>query len=342
MSDKGKTAAIEELRREVGYGCPVCRSPFLTWHHFDPPAHVEQHWRPEGIIAMCPLCHTDADEKGKNAGAYSIAELRAMKRSKHSSEDVRGHFPSWQDKEKLLVRVGGCYADTSAPIISVNEIPQIRIEKNKAGLLSLSFELRNKNDKVLVRMEDNWFTAYPANIHDMIVTPKTKEVKVWLNKEDVGLEFSFKRITMADLEEVLTQDWNKQKKRAEEQKQAMLSRLPPEGRELMQRVMQEDRPRPRQLPPGAEMLPEAIREAYLADDPTGVFVKRWVRDNCLMDDGLIPFLNFDQMAIYFHGERISLKDGIAASIFYSAAFNSGKGAVNLRCPCRQCSPEAHC
>lgn len=37
MSDKGKNETIAILRREVGFGCPVCRSPFLTWHHFDPP-----------------------------------------------------------------------------------------------------------------------------------------------------------------------------------------------------------------------------------------------------------------------------------------------------------------
>src|SRR4051794_36852278 len=85
MSDVGKNAAIAELRREVGFGCPVCRSPFLTWHHFDPPVHgprgTGMHWRPEGIIAMCPICHPDADEKGGSAGAYSTEELRAMKKS---------------------------------------------------------------------------------------------------------------------------------------------------------------------------------------------------------------------------------------------------------------------
>ena len=47
----------------------------------------------------------------------------------------------------------------------------------------------------------------------------------------------------------------------------------------------------------------------------------------MMDDGLIPFLNFEQMAIYFHGERITIKDGIADFIYYCAAFGSGKGAM---------------
>jgi hypothetical protein len=53
-------------------------------------------------------------------------------------------------------------------------------------------------------MDKNWFTAYPSNIHDMAVTPKTKQVKIWLAKDDVGLELSFKRITMSELEEWLS------------------------------------------------------------------------------------------------------------------------------------------
>ncbi len=64
---------------------------------------------------------------------------------------------------------------------------------------------------------------------------------------------------------------------------------------------------------------------------------RWVTENCLMDDGLIPFLNFEQMAIYFHGQRIAIKDGVAGFIHYCAALKNAKGAINLRCPCPKCS-----
>jgi hypothetical protein len=56
-----------------------------------------------------------------------------------------------------------------------------------------------------------------------------------------------------------------------------------------------------------------------------------------MDDGLIPFLNFEQMAIYFHGKRISIKDGIAGFINCCAFFGPAKGAVNLPCRCVACS-----
>ena len=198
MSDKGKTAAIEQLRKEVGFGCPVCRSPFLTWHHFAPPEHVEKHWRPEGMIALCLEHHPNADPEGFGGNAYSPDELREMKKKDYSPEDVRGNFISWQ-KKNVLVRMGRCYATPPATVLSVNGIPQISLRRNEAGLLALSFQLRNKNDDVLVEMEDNWFTAYPPNVHDMTVTPKTRDVKVWLDKEDVGLELSFSRISIENI-----------------------------------------------------------------------------------------------------------------------------------------------
>lgn len=336
MSDEGKSVAIAELRREVGFGCPVCRSPFLTWHHFDPPVHEKGiHWRTEGIVAMCPLCHADADEKGERAGAYSKDELRSMKKSQRSSEEVKGHFPAWEQKKRLLVRMGGCYADTHSPLFSVNEVPQIVVGKNEAGLLSLSFELRNREDQVLLRMEENWLTAYPANVHDMIVTPKTKEVKIWLDKEDVGLELSFRRVTIRELDQLLSRDRERQEKIAGEQ----LAQMPPEHRKFVEHALREGWSQPRRLPAGLDDLPEDLREAILSEDQIGTLVKRWAERHCAMDDGLIPLLDFEQMAIYHHGERLTIKDGVAGFLYYSAAFNNQKGAINVRCPCLTCSPQ---
>ncbi|HEY5431250.1 MAG TPA: hypothetical protein VIK04_19190 [Solirubrobacteraceae bacterium] len=65
-----------ELRREIGFCCPVegCRSPYLTWHHFDPPWHVRQHHDPAGMVALCLQHHKEAD-----AGAFTPEQLRAFK-----------------------------------------------------------------------------------------------------------------------------------------------------------------------------------------------------------------------------------------------------------------------
>jgi hypothetical protein len=311
MSDKGKAAAIAQLRQEVGFGCPICRSPFLTWHHFDPPEHIEKHWRSEGIIALCPFCHGDADEKGESPGAYSKEELRALKVSPRSADDVKAHFPTWQDKRRLLIRIGGCYTEDGPPILSINGIPQITIGKNEAGLLSLSLTLRNQVDEVLVSIDDNWFTAYPKNIHDMIVTPKTKEVTVWLSEHDVGLKLSFKRVTPDQLAEILALDYQRGVAGSEGMIAKMLEGLPAEFRDSV--------------------------EASVRKDQVGPGVVEWAVRNCAMDDGLIPLLDIDEMAIFFHGQRVVIKNGITEKISYCAAFNCRKGAVNLSCHCDKCA-----
>ena len=64
------------LREEVAFGCPIdgCGSPYLTWHHFDPPWHVEQHHKFEGMVALCLQHHKEGD-----AGAFTPEQLRTLK-----------------------------------------------------------------------------------------------------------------------------------------------------------------------------------------------------------------------------------------------------------------------
>ena len=96
-----------ELRSEVNFGCPVdgCGSPYLAYHHFDPPWKEEQHHRPAGMIALCARHHDEAD-----GGRWTRLQLRGMKSSPYLRES--GELPTggrklrWQ-REHLLVRAGG-------------------------------------------------------------------------------------------------------------------------------------------------------------------------------------------------------------------------------------------
>jgi hypothetical protein len=318
MSDKGKAEAIQILRQEVAYGCPVCRSPFLTWHHFDPPWHIEEHWRPEGMIAMWLECHPTADEKGDRPGDYSPAELRGMKRRGYDLESVQGGFISWQ-KKSILVRIGGTYTNLSGAGIVVNNEPQIMLRKNEADLLSLSFVLRNEQHEEVAIMTDNWFEAYPANIHDMIVRPKTRDVKIWLDKEDVGLELSFQRVTMDELSEILDADWKRSQDRVAKADEERRKTMPPNIREMQQAWRLFDPP---------------------AQNTTGKIVKEWARENCLADDGRIPFLQVERMAINYHGRRYDFKDGHmnlgTIQLGQSSAFGIFGALIQIVCSCPIC------
>lgn len=63
MARNPPKSVLAELRKEVGFGCPVegCGNPYLTWHHFDPPWSERHHHEPQGIIALCPEHHNAAD-----------------------------------------------------------------------------------------------------------------------------------------------------------------------------------------------------------------------------------------------------------------------------------------
>jgi hypothetical protein len=109
MNRTPPTAVRRELKREVGFGCPVpyCGNPYLYWHHFDPPWDVRQHHDPDGMIALCGLHHPKAD-----AGAYSKEQLREFKRRlAERAEEAKGRF-EWMRHSLLGVVGGNFYYET--------------------------------------------------------------------------------------------------------------------------------------------------------------------------------------------------------------------------------------
>lgn len=95
-----------ELRTEVGFACPVtdCGSPYLTWHHFDPPWAEKQHHDPTGMIALCRVHADQAD-----SGAFAPEQIRELKATgRERAEAQAGRF-NWM-RHELLAVIGGTLA----------------------------------------------------------------------------------------------------------------------------------------------------------------------------------------------------------------------------------------
>ena len=92
---KPDKSILEKLRNEVNFGCPVdnCGVPYLTWHHFDPPYHINAHNNPEGMIALCREHHIQADNS-----AFTKEQLHQLKQNgKENWKKISGKF-NWMRK----------------------------------------------------------------------------------------------------------------------------------------------------------------------------------------------------------------------------------------------------
>ncbi|MFN0198296.1 MAG: HNH endonuclease [Planctomycetaceae bacterium] len=287
------------LRKEVNFGCPKCRKPFLEFHHFDPPYEEEPHFRPEGMIALCPECH-------RVAGNWDKDKIRQLKSSKNIEKPVRGCFDAWENDRQVIVRLGGNYCLVKNVPLSIGGIPIIRFSKNaETGWLQVSLWLKNKHDDFVLTIEDNDILVLPENVHDLHVTVSKHELKVWIEPDDIGLDLKFKWITLDELEKLISKDRKRSRKAAK-----------------------------RHDPTIFERIQRTIPDLIIPNSSSGIedgFLKTLIKD-CYMVDGKIPMININSMSVYHLGSKIIIKNGIYAGKGFmggNIAFNINGSGIDL-------------
>lgn len=150
---------LRELRREVGFGCPVkdCGSPYLEWNHFDPPWRERHHHEPQGMIALCAEHHAKAD-----AGAFTKDQLRKLKtEGRQRAEAVRGKF-DWMRNDLLAVIGGNLYFNVPAPVAFRGE-PVIWFNRDEDRRFLLNLRMLSTSPEPRATIEDNfWVIHGPA------------------------------------------------------------------------------------------------------------------------------------------------------------------------------------
>ena len=300
------------LRTEVGFGCPVegCRKPFLTWHHFDPPWSVEQHHKPEGMVALCTEHHPQAD-----AGAFSKDRLRALKAGPHPVVDVKGRFP-WSPAS-FLVRLGGNYTLGTGSVLSINNEQIIGLSRNEHGLLDVSFVFRDVSSIPFATMAANAFECENAQLYDLDVDTGATHLRIWFAQRKVGLDVDFSRLIPAELDEILQRD----KARAEE---SHARQQRDAWKWLLQSLEAEPNPSER-IKADIVSLRTLKNEAPLArfiaagdwsspkPDTVGDRVRETTLASCLDGDGRIPFLDFRRLETHHSGRKIEIREGLAVN-----------------------------
>ncbi len=169
---------IQQLRKEVGFGCPVqgCSNPYLTWHHFDPPWSAGHTHSPKGMIALCLEHHKKADK-----GAFTNEQLYNMKKYTSSfKKTLQGSF-DWL-RNDLLVFAGATGVNPGA-IVSFWGKPTIWFNRDKNNNMLLNLDFSNVWSKDCLIMKDNLWTLTKNSI-DVICPPSGHYIHVQYEGND--------------------------------------------------------------------------------------------------------------------------------------------------------------
>lgn len=176
-SDKVK----RKLRKEVGFGCPVesCGSPYLEYHHFDPPYRKLAHNNPEGMIALCSFHHPQGDNS-----AFTTEQLHEMKKRAADFSTVKGRF-NWL-RRNLIVIAGSIITLETPSIFLVNSRKAVWLNRDKDGYHRLNIDTPG------IQMRDNDWLVSTNNL-DIISPPGGRTLRV-LTKSGERIYLEFKEI----------------------------------------------------------------------------------------------------------------------------------------------------
>jgi len=175
------------LRKEVNFGCPVdgCGSPYLSWHHFDPPWNIREHHDVPGMIALCPVHHAQA-----NKGAFTVDQLRSMKKEPYlrTTRGLKGRF-EWK-REDMIMLAGGCWFVQPPFLIRTKEQNIIWMTKNSAGYEQLNITIQNGEGVEVFSMDRNDWIAL-RDLNDVECPPGGSDLTIDCKDERVFLRISF-------------------------------------------------------------------------------------------------------------------------------------------------------
>lgn len=183
MSRTPSKEVRKQLRKEVGYGCPVpgCGNPYLRWHHFDPPWHEWKHHNTQGMIALCGEHHSKAD-----AGAYTKEQLKNFKRI-GTDQEIRGRF-DWMRRDILAIVGGGFFYETPV-VVEIMKKPVIWFNRDEEGYLLLNINMLSTSGQPRLVLEDNyWFLK--GEPEDLVCPPSGKMIEAsYPNGDYLKVEF---------------------------------------------------------------------------------------------------------------------------------------------------------
>jgi hypothetical protein len=171
-----------------------CASPYLTWHHFDPP-HRGQHHDAAGMIALCLQHHKEAD-----SGAFTHDQLRDLKIDpflKRAGAGPAGRF-NWRREQFVLAAGGGLFI--RCPVfLEMAGRPIVWLSADDAGNQLLNLDVWDADGVLAFAMRDNdWVVLSEPD--DLEAPPAAGSLIVRAPSKDLRVSVAFAASTAAQVE----------------------------------------------------------------------------------------------------------------------------------------------
>jgi hypothetical protein len=249
------------------------------------------------MIALCEPHHAAADR-----GAYSRAYLRTLKnKGGYDERELRGAFP-WAEKE-ILVRLGRFYFGGGSALGPVRAAPILTLERATDGLLSMSFDLVDKDGKQLAAMRKNEWTCDPALVHDLTVNTAGTSIRIWHGTRDIGFQMSFSRLPKPNFERLLETDSNDSREKLDKEVTKWLGR-----REVDAATEQVIRDAVERLKPAIDVLPGGLADAYRRIPTTIDAIRNWAKANATDAEGNVTILNIENLVAWNSGRAMEIRN----------------------------------
>ncbi|MEJ5143926.1 hypothetical protein [Sphingobacterium sp. MYb388] len=196
--ERNPTHVKKAIRKTDGFVCahPQCDVPYLEYHHFDPPWHVENHNNPAGIIAFCGYHHNFAD-----GGMYSTEQMKQWKlEAQKKNQDISSNL-NWM-KNQVATVFGGLFSIGNKYELVINNNPVFWV-KYIDGYACLNIELKDPDGNLLIKMVDNDWEVKHESVTDIECIPSGKRIVILFKNGDF-LTLKFKEYK--DLTEFLKEN----------------------------------------------------------------------------------------------------------------------------------------
>lgn len=169
-----------ELRRRAGFGCCRCGLPVYQYHHIVP-WHIENHFRVDDMMVLCPYCH-DAATKG----ALSQVQQRAIQASPFNMRQGFASGALLVNQPYVAVACGGTLLVGDGSAITVDGVDLLRLNTSDYGELQLSMNLKDDQGTTIALVERNEWLSGDPSVWDM--TSDHDRLKVWSASRKIVLQ----------------------------------------------------------------------------------------------------------------------------------------------------------